>query len=101
MADLQKIGVDSSYPLDGNYLLQNDLNLSTIDWTPIGGYYGEKGRVSGSGIFSGTFDGQGHVIEGLTIQKNNALSNASHYAFIGLFGVIASDNANEIGRAHV
>ncbi|MGN8896162.1 chitobiase/beta-hexosaminidase C-terminal domain-containing protein [Flavonifractor sp. HCP28S3_F3] len=74
---LASIGVDSRYPLNGSYILTADLDLSDYgNWTPIGG---EKAP------FSGTFDGQGHVIRGLTYSGGDT--------YVGLFGRI-----NEEGR---
>lgn len=56
---LAAIGVDGAYPLDGSYVLTADLDLSGYaNWTPIGG---------ADSPFTGTFDGQGHVISHLTI----------------------------------
>lgn len=52
---LRKIGADAAYPLDGDYILTADIDLSQIVWTGIGGADG----------FSGTFDGDGHVIIGM------------------------------------
>lgn len=90
--ELQKIGNDSSYPLDGDYILVNDIDLSGIDWTPIGGGYGDKGAASGTHVFSGTLDGQGYTIKGLSIQETTA--NASN-AQMGLFGTIGSAQSKD------
>ena len=56
--ELQKIGADAAYPLNGSYRLTADINLTGIDWKPIG---------RAGAPFKGTFDGDGHVISGLTI----------------------------------
>ena len=58
--ELQKIGSSPDYPMDGDYILTSDLDMSGISFIPIGGTKGEKGAVSGKNVFSGTFDGQGH-----------------------------------------
>lgn len=56
---LAAIGTDPAYPLNGSYVLAADLDLSGYaGWTPIGTY---------AAPFTGTFDGQGHVISHLTI----------------------------------
>ncbi|MCX5756907.1 MAG: peptidase A26, partial [Candidatus Hydrogenedentes bacterium] len=75
--DLQKIGNDSAYPPSGSYVLTQDIDASAtatwnngIGFAPIG---------NDSTPFTGTFDGQGHVISGLTI---NRLGEA------GLFGMM-------------
>lgn len=68
---LAAIGTNSSYPLSGSYVLTTDLDLSDYgNWTPIGG----------NTPFSGTFDGQGHVISHLTYQGEGS--------YAGLFGRI-------------
>jgi hypothetical protein len=59
--------------LSGSYVLMNDIDLSTFnggDWVPIG---------VDSESFSGTFDGQGHIIRNLKIID-------SQYQYNGLFG---------------
>jgi hypothetical protein len=54
----------------GAYKLGADLNLSGVDWTPIG---------SAAAPFSGQFDGDGHRITGLTVDDQPAA---------GFFGVL-------------
>ena len=73
--ELEKIGNDSSYPLDGNYILTADINLGgeTNPWTPIGS--GEDHA------FTGTFDGDGHTISGLYINNGDSV-------YAGLFGYV-------------
>lgn len=89
--ELARIGVDSAYPLDGDYILTADLDLSGYpDWNPIGGGVAEHGTVDAGQVFSGTFDGQGHVITGLTIDRT-----VSETASVGLFGIIASGDTGD------
>ena len=57
--------------LNGHYKLVADIDLSTVDWTPIG---------SNATPFTGMLDGNGFKIENLTITATN--SNIA-----GLFGV--------------
>lgn len=60
--DLAKIGTDADFPLDGDYILMADIDLSGYDnWSPIGSY---------SNKYSGSFDGNGFVISGLTIDRS-------------------------------
>ena len=60
--------------LGGTYVLDNDIDLSSIEnWTPIG---------ASETPFTGTFDGQGHQITGLTVDSD---SNDQ-----GLFGYVGS-----------
>lgn len=55
--DLKAIG--KQYPLSGNYILDNDIILSD-EWTPIG---------NPDEPFTGIFDGNGYVIDNLTVTK--------------------------------
>jgi hypothetical protein len=72
--DLAKIGVDSAYPLDGTYYLSADIDLTAYTpWTPIG--------PSAFSPFTGTFDGQGKTISGLTLGEGTESSGV-----FGLFG---------------
>jgi|LSQX01.1.fsa_nt_gb hypothetical protein len=87
--DLAKIGVDAKYPLDGDYVLVADIDLSGRKWKPIGGTGAASGAYSGAGVFSGSFDGRGHVISGLTI---DATTSSSHSNW-GLFGTLGGKNA--------
>lgn len=84
--DLKKIGNDASFPMDGDYVLTQDIDLNGENWTPIGGASGADYKItSGSQVFSGTFDGEGHVIDGLKIQYSG-----SGYGESGLFSIIGS-----------
>ena len=66
--------VNEEWKSDINITLTSDINLSGIDWTPIG--------TSISNAYKGTFDGGGHTITGLTV------TTSDQYA--GLFGYIGS-----------
>ncbi len=59
--------------LDASYRLVNDIDLSDIDWEPIG---------SVDTPFTGQLDGNGHTISHLTVSKGAESQN------VGLFGVI-------------
>ena len=71
-----KVAADvvNSGDTDINIILDNDIDLSDIDWTPIGDYYNR---------YTGTFDGGNHTISGLTV------TGSDEYA--GLFGYIGKD----------
>ena len=58
---------------DINITLTADIDLTGKDWTPIGTSFSNK--------YTGTFDGGGHTIKGLTVTTNDQ--------FVGLFGSIA------------
>ena len=90
-AELAKIGKNPKYPLDGDYSLVADIDLSTLTtFTPIGGAESESGIVSGPNVFSGTFDGRGHTISGLRL----AVSSGKR-VHVGLFGSVGSDDEND------
>lgn len=89
--DLAKIGVDEDYPLDGDYVLVTDIDLSGYkSWEPIGGAAGKSGQWNGKGIFTGTFDGRNHIIWGLTID-----AAPDKESFWGLFGTVASKSEDD------
>lgn len=71
----------------GNYALGADIDLSQIEsWEPIGGF--EAGKE-----FSGTFDGNGYVISGMTIKGLEA-DEEFNYLPIGLFGKVTGTIRN-------
>ena len=59
---------------DINITLTADIDLTGKDWTPIGTSFSNK--------YTGTFDGGGHTIKGLTVTTNDQ--------FVGLFGSIGN-----------
>ncbi len=70
--ELQLIGNDPDYPLDGNYILTQDIDASdTVNWNdgagfnPIGAYEPEP-------AFTGVFNGQGYVVTDLYINRPGA-----------------------------
>ncbi len=73
---------------DGNALsgvtikLANNINLNDKNWTPIGLYENEDG-TDALKCFSGTFDGQNHVITGLKI-----VYEAPASSYRALFGYV-------------
>jgi hypothetical protein len=67
--DLQKIGTTADYPMDGNYELTTDIDAVS-----------SRSRAFSPILFSGTFDGKDHTINGLYIKRNTGNDSA------GLFG---------------
>lgn len=57
---------------DINITLDKDIDMTGKEWTPIGTGYSNK--------YTGTFDGGGHTIKGLTVTTNDQ--------FVGLFGYL-------------
>ena len=66
--------MNEEWKSDINITLTADIDLSGIDWTPIGIDYNHQ--------YTGTFNGGGHTITGLTV------TGSDQYA--GLFGYIGS-----------
>ena len=59
-------------------VLMNDIDLSSIEsWTPIG---------TSDAQYSGTFDGQGHAITGMTIKGIDTGKNGNYLGFFGYAG---------------
>jgi len=65
--------------VDGDYVLDNDIDLTGVDWQPIG-------------IFTGTFNGRGHTISNLTSYEKN---------MVGLFCLLGDDTDDKDDRAVV
>lgn len=70
--DLLKMG---TY-LNGDFILMNDIDLSGVNWNPIG---------INSAPFTGHLDANGHKISNLTIDTSNYTNRSS----FGLFGYIS------------
>ncbi len=72
-----KVAADvvNSGDTDLNITLDNDIDLSGIDWTPIG---------TESRPYTGNFDGGGHTITGLKIDKSGT-------DYVGLIGCLGSE----------
>ena len=60
--------------LSGTYVLKNDITLSDDEWTPIG---------TSDHPFTGTLDGQGHTIIGLTVGNGVQEQTNNNKAFFG------------------
>ena len=100
--------VNSGTDLAGMYFVQTaDIDLSTVaqdlgeeGWEPIGGYHYVDGLLTKVG-FGGQYDGQGHVVSNLYINRPEA-------DYQGLFGYIKGpvknlrvENAQVTGKEYV
>ena len=74
--------VNAGTTYSGKYIqLTTDINLNNEEWLPIGEKAGDK--------FSGTFDGQTHIIEGLSITATQEIGNEATFdGYAGFFGAI-------------
>ncbi|MFR9533071.1 MAG: GLUG motif-containing protein, partial [Rikenellaceae bacterium] len=80
--------------LSGNYILMNDLNLSSYDnWAPIGS--------SEESSFSGIFDGGGHTVTGLTINSTDYYQGLFGYVNCGSISNLIIKDAQVIGDCYV
>ncbi|WNY29388.1 hypothetical protein MmiEs2_16150 [Methanimicrococcus stummii] len=91
-SDLKQIGIDeTNYPLDGDYILINDIEITDDTWNSIGNI---------SKPFVGTFDGQGYSITfasstGTTTFKNFD-GGSTNYDGFGLFGTVGKSSATDV-----
>jgi len=74
--ELAKIGVDAEYPADGQYYLNDDIDLQSGPWTPLG---------SADSPFTGYLDGNNKKITGLKLNAGDDGTNV----YTGLFGYIS------------
>ena len=72
--------VNEEWKLDINITLTNNIDLTGIDWTPIG--------KDDNKAYTGTFDGNGKTITGLTVTRSNR--------YTGLFGFIKGTVKNVV-----
>jgi hypothetical protein len=90
-ADLQKIGNDEAYPLNGNYVLTADIDLAHIeDWIPIGALSVSDGSPRN---FNGVLNGNGYSIKNLKITTSTN--------FKGLFGRLYHATVQDLDLVNV
>lgn len=77
--DLQKIADN----LTGKYIIMNDIDLSDVDWIPIG---------SDNKPFRGTLNGNGYKIKNLKINADKGAETEN----VGFFGVISDATISNI-----
>jgi len=85
--ELQQVRED----LDGRYVLMDDIDMSGIDnFDPIGYTETPEGAITDSDAlrhpFTGEFDGNGHTISNLTINRPDAVG-------VGLFHAVGSEGS--------
>jgi len=78
--------VNAGNSYEGKYVkLNDDINLTGINWTPIG-------TINAAHGFMGNFDGNGYKIMNLTI--TNPALDSDGYAYAGLFGITEGIDKN-------
>jgi len=81
--------------LVANYALGTNLDAGSIaNFTPIGSMIEGSGPNAGNSPFTGLFDGLGHVIENLKIDKQGYQGQGS---YVGLFGKIEDADIRNVG----
>ena len=78
----------------GKYILGADIDMSDIDWKPVGTY---------AAPFSGTLDGNGHTITGLKVtecEEDVGESLSFKYSYCGLFGAVENAEIKNIKFAN-
>ncbi len=75
--ELRKIGRNSAYPLSGSYVLTADIDVSAEEWVPIGL---DSLTDTSASDFTGTIDGQGHVIKGMWNEDRTDPENPTYRA---------------------
>ena len=85
--------------LDTNYILMNDLEFTDADFAAGGDFYNsgsgwEPIGENNSAPFTGTFNGKGHVVKGLYI-------NRSSTSYVGLFGFAYGAGIDSLGLQDV
>ncbi len=82
---------NSYYYKDANIVLSSDINLSDHYWVPIGRYYNSSTTYTYA--FSGTFNGNGYTISGLTFDESLYPWDVS-IRYYGLFGLCYYSSSN-------
>ena len=68
--------------------LNADINLNNMDWVPIGSYINKSGFTDNP-IFKGTFEGNGHKVSNLYVNKPDQQG-------VGLFGTITVGTVKDL-----
>jgi len=74
-----------------HYVIDNDIDMSTVpSWTPIGtGAGNDNFQIPENNMFTGSIDGKGHTITGLTIDMKPTGTNTCA-GFVGILGTNGS-----------
>lgn len=86
--ELQGIGRDEGRPLDGDYSLEGDIDCSaSYQWNEDSGF--NPIGPNAEDAFTGTFDGKGYVISGITVNRSGDDN-------IGLFGFTSEATIKDV-----
>ncbi|MBQ8794233.1 MAG: hypothetical protein IJZ63_05790, partial [Clostridia bacterium] len=85
---LRLIGRDIAYPLSGKYVLTADIDLGDAEWISIGLDGFTDTAATG---FTGTFDGQGHIISNMWTEDRTDPENPTYRSISSnMWGFIAN-----------
>lgn len=88
---LESIGKSPEYPLDANYVLTCDIDMSGVKHTPIG---------TASEPFTGTFDGGGYTIQNINIEGNGlgkiTTQEGKDITGYGIFGAVKNGSDSRV-----
>ena len=76
------VNSNNNFSLDKHFVLGDNINLSGMEWTPIGYMFSTFNNYTRA--FQGSFDGNGYEISNFTVTKNSLVN--SYYVYAGLFG---------------
>ena len=93
---LQRIGLDSDKPLNGNYVLINDIDCSGVaNFIPIGNCGGDYScGNSGDKPFTGTFNGNKHKISSVYYRSSTRVE-------VGFFGYVENARIYDLGIENI
>ncbi len=77
------------------YELSNDLDLSGVEWQPLGGGVANRGNGAGD-EYTGTFEGNGFVISGMRIVLGSRLDNVGLFGILGAGGMIRNTGLRDV-----
>lgn len=92
VAQLQLIGNDESYPINGKYYLTTNIDCSSVEnFTPIG-FVSDTTNIPLvlSDSFQGTFDGDGYTITNCSVDIELGIA-------LGVFGILLNATVRNLG----
>ncbi|NLV46307.1 MAG: hypothetical protein GXY07_17615 [Candidatus Hydrogenedentes bacterium] len=93
--ELQKIGNDPGYPLSGDYILTQDIDASVTKTWDDGAGFAPIGPES-TDSFIGHFDGQGHAIVNVHINRPYKSFNVGLFGYVGAGGIVENLGIEDI-----
>ena len=80
------------------YKLESDIDMSGVEFHPIGGSYSSGGNYPSERIFDGVFDGNNKTIRNLTISEGTLNNYIGLFSYsVGIIKKLKLDNANISG----